>query len=212
MAPFPRLYAIVDVDVAAAHGWEPEALAAALLEGGARCLQLRAKHLGSGLLLELAARCADRCRRAGALFILNDRADLAVSVGADGVHVGQDDLAPTDVRRIVGPGAHLGLSTHTSDQLAAALAEPVTYVAVGPVFGTRTKETGYGPVGLDLVAEARRRCGERLPVVAIGGITLETAPAVLRAGADAVAVISDLVAHGPPGGRVGVLLERLSRV
>jgi len=121
--------------------------------------------------------------------------------GAGGVHVGQDDLPPSAARALLGPRAVVGYSTHTIAQIDGAAAEPVSYIAVGPVFGTRTKDTGYLAVGLDLVREAVRRSKGR-PVVAIGGVTLATAPAVWGAGASAVAVISDLLVGGDPRGRV----------
>jgi len=130
--------------------------------------------------------------------------------GAAGVHVGQDDLAPSAARRLLGPAAIVGYSTHTSAQIEAASIEPVTYVAVGPVFGTHTKATGYEPVGLELVAEAAR-LSRGLPVVAIGGITLDTAAEVLAAGASAVAVISDLFAGGDPRARVAAYQGVLGR-
>jgi thiamine-phosphate pyrophosphorylase len=129
--------------------------------------------------------------------------------GAAGVHVGQDDLAPLAVRQILGPGAIVGYSTHTTAQVEAASAEPVTYVAIGPVFGTRTKATGYEPVGLALVSDAAR-VSRGLPVVAIGGITLETAPAVIEAGASSIAVISDLLAGSDPAARVRAFLDALA--
>jgi thiamine-phosphate pyrophosphorylase len=121
--------------------------------------------------------------------------------GADGVHVGQDDLPPAAARKLLGLTAIVGCSTHSVEQIEQAVREPVSYVAVGPVFGTRTKDTGYAPVGLPLVAEAVRRA-RGMPVVAIGGITLETAPAVWAAGAASVAVISDLLDGGSPAARV----------
>ena len=137
----------------------------------------------------------------GATILVNDRVDLAVLSGAGGVHLGQTDLTPSRARRIVGEGAVVGYSTHTLDQMRAALKEPVTYIAVGPVFGTATKTTGYQAIGLGLVAEAARVAAS-VPVVAIGGITLEAAPSVIEAGAGAVAVIGDLLASGDPAGRV----------
>ena len=140
--------------------------------------------------------------------IVNDRADLALMSGAAGTHVGQDDLAPSSVRQLLGPAAIIGYSTHTPAQLAAASVEPVTYVAIGPVFGTHTKATGYDAVGLGMVSEAAR-LSKGLPVVAIGGITLEMAPAVIAAGASGVAVISDLLSHGDPGGRVAAFIRAL---
>lgn len=133
--------------------------------------------------------------------IVNDRADLARLSGAAGVHVGQDDLPPAAARGLLGPGAIIGYSTHSVRQIAQALREPVSYIAIGPVFGTRTKDTGYEAVGLDMVRAARAAAGD-MPVVAIGGITLATAASVLAAGATSVAVISDLLAGGDPAARV----------
>lgn len=196
--PLPRLYAIVDVDVAERAGWTARDLARAYLTGGARLLQLRAKSLASGAFLNLAAGMADDAAAAGAQLIVNDRADLAVLASAAGVHVGQDDLTPTDVRRVVGGDKIVGFSTHTTTQINAALEEPISYLAVGPVFWTGTKQTGYERVGLSLVAEAAGRAAPRqLPVVAIGGITLDTARSVLDAGAASVAVITDLLTGNP---------------
>ena len=129
--------------------------------------------------------------------------------GAAGVHVGQDDLPPAAARRLLGPGRQVGYSTHTTAQVEAASIEPVTYIAIGPVFGTQTKATGYEPIGLDLISEAAR-VSRGLPVVAIGGITLETAPAVIEAGASSIAVISDLLAIGNPAARVRAFLDTLA--
>jgi thiamine-phosphate pyrophosphorylase len=127
------------------------------------------------------------------------------------VHVGQEDLAPAAVRVIVGDTAIVGLSTHTTEQMDRAIREPVNYVAVGPVFGTATKATGYEPVGLEWVREAARRATVRgVPLVAIGGITLENAASVLDAGAASVAVISDLLSTGDPEARVRAYLARFS--
>jgi thiamine-phosphate pyrophosphorylase len=144
---------------------------------------------------------------------VNDRADVARLVGAAGVHVGQEDLAPAEVRSILGEHAILGRSTHTSAQLEKALAEPISYVAVGPVFATSTKSTGYDALGLASVREAARRTSALgLPLVAIGGITLDRAEAVLEQGAASVAVIGDLLVTDDPQGRVRAYLRRLSRL
>ena len=126
------------------------------------------------------------------------------------MHVGQDDLAPAAVRALVGTGAIVGYSTHTEEQVREAVNEPVSYIAVGPIFGTRSKDTGYEAVGLDRVTVAARIAG-RIPIVAIGGITLETAPAVLAAGAASVAVIGDLLAGNDPAGRVAAYRRILDR-
>lgn len=203
--------AIVDADVAARLGWTMIDLAAAYLSGGATLLQLRAKKASSGWLLDIATTIVALGHRANAAVIVNDRADIARLSGADGVHVGQDDLAPASVRQIVGAGAIVGLSTHTAEQLEAAVHEPVSYIAIGPVFGTDTKMTGYTSLGLEAVRRAAARTGERgMPLVAIGGVTLETAPEVIRAGASTVAVISDLAASGDPAARVRAYLARLT--
>lgn len=145
--------------------------------------------------------------------IVNDRADIARLSGADGVHVGQQDLSPGAVRQVVGADAVVGLSTHTVEQLERALDEPVSYVATGPVFGTMTKHTGYDAIGLELVAAAARRTTARsLPLVAIGGITLERAASVVAAGATSVAVIGDLLATADPEGQTRAYLRVLNSV
>lgn len=197
----PPLYAIVDEAAASRAGLDLVALAAACLHGGARLLQVRAKTMASGPLVEACRVIAEAAHRAGARVIVNDRADVALVVGCDGVHVGQTDLSVADVRRVVGDAALVGVSTHTREQVDEAAAAAVSYLAVGPVYGTTTKDTGYGAVGLDLVRYAVSRAAGR-PVVGIGGIGLETAPAVLAAGAASVAVIGDLVTHGDPEARV----------
>jgi thiamine-phosphate pyrophosphorylase len=139
--------------------------------------------------------------RYGAQVIVNDRADLARMSGATGVHVGQDDLPPAAVRALLGKDAIVGYSTHSVTQIEEAVRQSVNYIAVGPVFRTLTKDTGYEDVGVSLVVEAVRR-SKGLPVVAIGGITLDSAPAVWAAGATSVAIISDLLTGGDPRARV----------
>ena len=199
------------MDAAAAAGWAPLALADCVFDGGATVVQLRAKSLASGPLLDLAETLVSRARPYGAQIIVNDRVDVAVLARAAGAHVGQDDLAPADARAQLGADAVIGVSTHDERQFARALREPVSYIAVGPIFGTRTKDTGYAPVGLDLV-RAARRLDSAIPIVAIGGITLDTAPSVIEAGATAVAVIGDLVATGDPRARVEQYVQRLARL
>jgi thiamine-phosphate pyrophosphorylase len=203
------LYAIVDVAVAARTGREPADLAAAFLAGGATTLQVRAKDLDSGSFLDLCRAIVGLARAYGASVIVNDRADIARLAGAHGVHVGQEDLTPADVRTLLGPDAIVGLSTHTMAQIAQARHEPISYLAVGPVFGTDTKATGYDAVGLALVEQAVTAAGD-VPVVAIGGITIDRARAVLDAGATSVAVITDLVATGEPEARVAEYVRQLS--
>ena len=205
----PLLQAILDIDAAAHAGWRPVDLARAFLEGGARFLQVRAKRLASGPFLELCDAVVQLAGPYGAAVIVNDRVDVAKMCGAAGVHVGQDDLPPVEARALLGPEAIVGFSTHTTTQIAGALAWPITYVAVGPVFGTRTKDTGYDAVGLDLVAHTARAAGGR-PVVAIGGITIDNAASAIAAGATQVAVITDLLRTGDPAARIHQYLERLA--
>jgi thiamine-phosphate pyrophosphorylase len=189
-----RLYAIVDVALCRQRSLDPLEILDAFLAGGARLIQLRDKSPSSAARLELADQAVLRVRAVRGRLIVNDRADIAAMAGADGVHVGQDDLAVADARRVVGAGAIVGISTHEQAQVEEAVRTDATYVAVGPVYGTSTKDTGYSARGLDLVrfAAARGR-----PVVAIGGITLARAPEAIAAGASSVAVISDLLTDDP---------------
>jgi thiamine-phosphate pyrophosphorylase len=152
----------------------------------------------SGPFLELANAIGAEAAAAGATLIINDRADLAVLAGAPGLHLGQTDLSPADARSVVGVAMIVGLSTHSRAQWEAAVEQPISYLAIGPAFGTATKDTGYPAVGLEMVGQAAlaaSACG--LPTVAIGGITLENAGSVIEAGARSVAVISDLLRGDP---------------
>ena len=190
------------------RGLDPLAVLQACLDGGARLLQLRRKGNagGSGALLSLTRAALDATRGYEAMLIVNDRTDIVMIAPADGVHVGQQDLPAELVRRLVGPDRMIGVSTHTPEQVDEALAGPSDYVAVGPVFRTSTKETGYEAQGLGLVRHAAHR-GK--PVVAIGGITLRTAPEIVAAGAASVAVISDLLDGGQITARVRAYLDGL---
>ena len=208
MIRLPRLYAIVDASMAARHGWQPPELARAYLAGGARLMQVRSEAVGSARLLEWCDAVVEAGHTRGATVIVNDRADIAYLARADGIHVGQDDVPAWAARRLLGDEAIVGLSAHTPEQIEGALLEPVSYIAVGPVFVTGTKTTGYADVSLDLVRHAAR-LAEGRPIVAIGGITLERAPAVIEAGASAVAVIADLLAGGSPEDRVRAYVEAL---
>ena len=201
------LHAIVDVDVAARAGWTPIDLARGFLDGGARVLQLRAKDLPSGVFLDLSDAFVALAGEYGAEIIVNDRIDVARLSGAAGVHVGQEDLPPAAARAQLGPSAIIGFSTHTVAQVEGALQEPISYIAVGPVFGTATKDTGYTARGLDLVRYAANR-GK--PVVGIGGITLERARSVVEAGAAGLAVISDLLEGTDPERRVREFIALLA--
>ena len=191
----PPLYAILDFDAVTGRGWDPADVCVAWLSGGVRLIQLRAKHLASGQFLELADEVSALCRQSGAQLIINDRADIAAMAGAAGVHLGQDDLSPTDARLALGEAGVIGLSTHAQGQVESGAREPVQYLALGPIFATATKETGYDAIGLDpLRAAAEVTASSGIRLVAIGGLTLDRACDVRAAGADSVAVISDLLA------------------
>jgi thiamine-phosphate diphosphorylase len=199
------LYAILDRSVAG--GRDLPGLLDAILRGGCRLIQLREKTMPLAELLPLAERLAERCREARALFIVNDRADLALAAGADGLHVGQDDLPARRARALLRPGMVLGVSTHDPDQARRAVADGADYVAVGSIFPTTTKP-GFQLVGPELVRRVRPEVP--VPLVGIGGITADNAGAVLAAGADAVAVISALCAARDPEEATRRFLSRIA--
>jgi thiamine-phosphate pyrophosphorylase len=189
----PRLYVILDSTVAA--GRDLETILAQALDGGAEMIQLREKTLPSGAVLALAQRLRARCAAAKVPFIMNDRVDLAMTVGADGVHLGQDDLTPGAARMMLAPGKLMGLSTHSVAQAAAAQAAGADYVAVGSMYPTSSK-AGFQLVGPALAREVRPVV--KVPLVGIGGITPDNAAAVIEAGCDGVAVISAVCAAADP--------------
>jgi thiamine-phosphate pyrophosphorylase len=189
LPPRPFLYAIVDTGLLGARS--VGVAVAELARGGAGLVQLRVKESTDADFLAWAREAVAAARSAGVPLVVNDRADIALLAGADGVHVGQEDLRPADVRRVLPAPAIVGLSTHNLAQLEASVGEPVDYVAIGPIFETRSKRNPDPVVGLDLVREARRRTSR--PLVAIGGIAGENAYRVVEAGADGVAVISALL-------------------
>ena len=201
----PFLYPILDLELLGSRslGQAVATLAAA----GAGVLQVRAKLETDARYLALAREAVRAARAAGVVLLVNDRPDVARILEADGVHLGQDDLPPADARRLLGPAALIGLSTHSLAQLEAATAAPVDYVAIGPVFPTRTKQHADPVVGLELVRRARELV--RGPLVAIGGITRANARAVIDAGADGVAVISDLLQAPDLGQAAAELLRAL---
>jgi thiamine-phosphate pyrophosphorylase len=186
------LYAIVDTQTLRARGIDPVPFAEAVLAARPAALQLRAKDLPPREFLALLRAISPLCREAGVPFIANDRADLAALAACSFVHVGQEDLPVDRVRRIA-PGLCVGISTHTPEQLALALDARPTYVAYGPVFATTSKAAADPPVGLSGLREAAIATKRaRVPLVAIGGVTLERAPEI-GAIADAGALIAALV-------------------
>ncbi|HKY06048.1 MAG TPA: thiamine phosphate synthase [Blastocatellia bacterium] len=198
----PRFYPITDTRLGGlTHREQVEQLAA----GGARLIQLRDKLATPRDFYRSSVEAIAAARKLGVRIIINDRLDIAVAAGADGVHLGQDDLPVEEARRIVGDRLIIGFSTHSVEQALAADSLAVDYVAVGPVFETSTKDRPDPVVGLDLIREVKSRLSR--PLVAIGGITLSRAPQVIEAGADSLAVISDLYSTGSIPDRVRAFLE-----
>ena len=198
------LYVILDRSVAGSRSLDD--LLDLVLAGGARLVQLREKTMPAVEMLPVARRLARRCREVGALFIVNDRADIAVAADAHGLHVGQGDMPAREARALLRPGMVLGVSTHDEDQAGAAVTDGADYVAVGSIFPT-TSRVDFQLVGTDLIR--RVRSAVPVPLVALGGITVDNAAEVIQAGADGVAVISAICANRNPEAATRTLLERL---
>ena len=190
----PKLYPITDRRL---PGLTHAEQVARLCEGGARLVQLREKHLPAREFYAEAEEALRVARSFGARLVINDRADVALALGADGVHLGQDDMPVSAARALLGEAAVVGYSTHNTGQAVGAAALPVSYVAVGPVFATSSKQNPDPVVGLEGLRRVRGAV-PGVPLVAIGGITAENAPAVLEAGADSVAVIGALLSAPDP--------------
>jgi thiamine-phosphate pyrophosphorylase len=186
----PQLYPITDRRLS---GLTHAGQVARLCEGGARLVQLREKHLSPREFYMEVLEALKVARSFGAALIVNDRVDVALSVWADGVHLGQDDMPPEAARTLLGEGKIVGFSTHSVEQASAAARLPVDYIAVGPVFDTSSKENPDPVVGLEGLRRVRAAVGSSVRLVAIGGVTAESAPSVLEAGADSVAVIGALL-------------------
>ncbi len=193
---FPRLYAIIDPTLLNVS--EP-ALAEALAGSGVKLIQYRNKTAPTRQFFDVSLQLSKMLGARGVRFIVNDRPDIALLAGAGGVHVGQDDLGVEEARAICGRERWVGVSTHTLEQVAAADRTSADYIAFGPVFPTATKQNPDAVVGTELLRRARKLTAK--PLVAIGGITLERAAEVYRAGADSLAVISDLIRAENPGER-----------
>ncbi len=197
------LYAIIDNSI------RPDLsnieIAKKVLAGGARIVQLRGKGLSSKELLRQAREIRKLSREAGAIFIVNDRAEIALLSDADGVHLGQDDLPVSEARKILGAGKLIGISTHSIEQAMKAQQEGADYIGFGPVFGTTTKADAEEAKGLQALLEIKKNV--KIPVVAIGGINLENLADVISSGADAVAVISAIVKAEDIEGATSDLLD-----
>ena len=188
----PRVYPVTDRKLSGlSHAEQVRRLAAA----GATLIQLREKHLPADEFYEEAVKAVSAAREAGVVLLINDRVDIAKMTGADGVHLGQDDLPPAAARELLGPDAIIGFSTHSLAEAIAAASVPVDYIAFGPIFPTDTKSDTEPVVGLERLAEIRNAL-PKMQIVAIGGINADNIAAVIEAGADSAAVISSAVAEG----------------
>lgn len=186
----PKLYPITDRRLS---GLSHAEQVARFADGGATFIQLREKHLSPREFYREAEEALSVARERGVRLIINDRVDIALALKADGAHLGQSDLEPRAARALLGDEAIIGYSTHTLAQAMEAARLPVDYIAFGPVFATSSKDNPDEIVGLDGLRAVRARLGERVWIVAIGGITLENASDVIDAGANTVAVISALL-------------------
>jgi len=202
---FPRLYAIMDATLLRTSELS---FAELLLDSGVELIQYRSKQVSPRLLLSLSKKLNESCRSKGARYVVNDRADIAAVVGAGGLHIGQSDLEVERARALCGGTCWIGVSTHDLDQVREADRSSADYVAVGPVYPTATKDRPEPVVGVDFVRRARGLT--RKPLVAIGGLTVERAAEVYRAGADSLAVARDLIWAPDPAARARQYLE-LSR-
>jgi len=200
----PRLYVILDAALLTIPETE---CACELADAGVRLLQYRNKTASSRELLEGARRVASVLIPRGVTFLVNDRADVAILAGASGVHIGQEDLGVEEARAVVGAERLVGLSTHNREQFQQAAASSADYIAVGPIFSTSTKSNPDPVVGTQFIHEVRPLTEK--PIVAIGGITLDRAAEVVRAGANAVAVIGDILRAPDPGARAHQYVELL---
>jgi thiamine-phosphate pyrophosphorylase len=187
----PRVYPLTNVQLSGLSLVQQVKL---LSSGGASLIQLREKHMAAREFYEQVKAAIAVAVPWGVQLLINDRVDIALAVGAQGVHLGQDDMPPEAARKLLGPDAVIGYSTHNIEQAIAATKLPIDYVAVGPIFATTTKSDTAPVVGLDGLRAVRQEIGT-FPLVAIGGITRENAREVIQAGADSVAVISALLSN-----------------
>ncbi len=204
--PFPPLYAILDVAAVNSEARIPEMLT----ESGVRLIQIRDKQASARAVFEASKGLVARLSSKDVRVIINDRPDIAAMVGAEGVHVGQDDLPVEAARACCGGGLWVGVSTHDPEQFQLAMATSADYIAAGPIFPTATKENPDPVVGLELIRAARQLT--RKPLVAIGGITVQSAESVYRAGADSIAVVSDLLSAPNPALRAEEYIAIAERV
>jgi len=203
----PRLYVILDAGMLTEPAGE---IAEKLIQAGVRLLQYRDKRASARELLSNSRTIAATARAANCTFLVNDRPDIAYLAGADGVHVGQEDLGVEQAREVIGAERWVGVSTHNLEQFQQAAASSADYIAVGPIFPTSSKANPDPVVGVEFVRRARALTSK--PIVAIGGISLERAPEVIAAGADSIAVISGVLKAQDPAVQAREYLEKLEAV
>lgn len=200
----PKIYPITDREISGLSHTEQ---VRRLIAGGATLIQLREKRQQAGDWFNDALTAARICREAGVLCIVNDRVDMAIAIGADGVHLGQDDMHVAAARRLLGCGKIIGLSTHSIEQLEAALREEIDYAAIGPIFATSTKSDHEPVIGLKTLLNAAQTSGN-VPLVAIGGLTAENLPAIFEAGASSAAMIGAILSDPE---RIAVIYRKLGQ-
>ena len=200
MAEIKALYAIVD-----ASGPNPVDMAKKILAGGCRIIQLRGKDVSASEFLQAASGISHECSGCGALFIVNDRADIALASGAGGLHLGQDDMPLSDARKILGKEKVIGISTHNIEEAILARKGGADYIGFGPIFKTETKKDAQSPKGLEALIAIRKNVP--LPIVAIGGLKKQNIEEVFKAGADAVAMISELSLSDDVSAKTGGIVE-----
>lgn len=195
----PKIYPITDVGLSGISHAEQ---VRCLVRGGARLIQLREKNRGAARWIDDARDALAAARDGGAKLIINDRVDVAMVIGADGVHLGQDDLPPAEARKLLGPDKIIGFSTHSLEQALAAIELPVDYIGVGPIFSTTTKAAPDPVVGTELLS-AIRNAAAGVKIVAIGGIRADSLLSVLNAGADSAAMVGAII------GETALIEERM---
>ena len=195
----PKIYPITDAGLSGIPHAEQ---VRRLVRGGARLIQLREKDHGAGRWIDDARDALAAARDGGAKLIINDRVDVAMVIGADGVHLGQDDLPPAEARKLLGPDKIIGFSTHSLEQALAAIELPVDYIGVGPIFATRTKTAADPVVGTELLSTIRKAAGG-VKIAAIGGISADSLLSVLNAGADSAAMVGAII------GEAALIEERM---
>lgn len=205
----PHIYPITDAGIS---GLDHHVQASLLAASGCRLLQIRDKRVTSREFYEEVLSTIREVRPLGVKLIVNDRVDIALAAGADGVHLGQGDLSPVDARRLMGETAIIGFSSHSVEQARQALGLPIDYLAIGPIFDTKSKTDPDPTVGIDMIKQVRLAIGET-PLVAIGGINSTNLQQVLEAGADSAAIISGLAgAANGAGARFQELSELANTV